>query len=250
MCTHLAHAHSVGLRSALHAEAARLGRVGRGRLRARRHGRRPSRHRVDRRARCADRGGPRIPLAHRGEDDPRRVLRQSRPQRAERAGRALPRAGSKPRAPRGLRRRVTLRQRARAGDGVRVVGRPAHPRRSSTVSSRRTRHSSAIADGPGCTTRHPTRRRRAGPASGTTATPTSPRGSSSTSPASCSPGTSTSRRSCPTGPGSIGSVPRSVFNAGRQIGPVPTRIELDTETATARWTWMEGVEERSSFEGY
>ena len=36
----------------------------------------------------------------------------------------------------------------------------------------------------------------------------------------------------------------TVFNAGRQIGPVPTRIELDTETATARWSSMEGVEER------
>jgi Icc-related predicted phosphoesterase len=36
-----------------------------------------------------------------------------------------------------------------------------------------------------------------------------------------------------------------VFNAGRQIGPVPTRIELDTETEIARWSWLEGVEERS-----
>jgi Icc-related predicted phosphoesterase len=36
-----------------------------------------------------------------------------------------------------------------------------------------------------------------------------------------------------------------VFNAGRQIGPVPTRIELDTETAVARWSWLEGVDERS-----
>jgi Icc-related predicted phosphoesterase len=36
-----------------------------------------------------------------------------------------------------------------------------------------------------------------------------------------------------------------VFNAGRQIGPVPTRIELDTETAIARWSWLEGVDERS-----
>jgi Icc-related predicted phosphoesterase len=36
-----------------------------------------------------------------------------------------------------------------------------------------------------------------------------------------------------------------VFNAGRQIGPVPTRIELDTETAVARWSWLEGADERS-----
>jgi hypothetical protein len=36
-----------------------------------------------------------------------------------------------------------------------------------------------------------------------------------------------------------------VFNAGRQIGPVPTHIELDTETATARWSSLEGIEERS-----
>jgi hypothetical protein len=26
---------------------------------------------------------------------------------------------------------------------------------------------------------------------------------------------------------------------------VPTRIELDTETAIARWSWLEGVDERS-----
>ena len=36
-----------------------------------------------------------------------------------------------------------------------------------------------------------------------------------------------------------------LFNAGRQIGQVPARIEIDFERATARWIWMEGMEERS-----
>jgi Icc-related predicted phosphoesterase len=36
-----------------------------------------------------------------------------------------------------------------------------------------------------------------------------------------------------------------VFNAGRQIGPVPTRIELDTEAGNAVWLSLAGVEERS-----
>ncbi len=35
-----------------------------------------------------------------------------------------------------------------------------------------------------------------------------------------------------------------VFNPGRQIGPVPTYIELDLAAETARWHWAEGVEER------
>ena len=34
-----------------------------------------------------------------------------------------------------------------------------------------------------------------------------------------------------------------VLNAGRQIGPIPTCVELDTETALARWSSLEGVEE-------
>ena len=37
----------------------------------------------------------------------------------------------------------------------------------------------------------------------------------------------------------------AVLNAGRQIGPVPTWIELDTETARARWSSLAGVEEAS-----
>jgi Icc-related predicted phosphoesterase len=36
-----------------------------------------------------------------------------------------------------------------------------------------------------------------------------------------------------------------VLNAGRQLGPVPTSIELDTDTGTVRWSSVEGVEERS-----
>jgi Icc-related predicted phosphoesterase len=36
-----------------------------------------------------------------------------------------------------------------------------------------------------------------------------------------------------------------IFNAGRQIGPVPTHIELDTETNSARWSSLAGVEERT-----
>lgn len=33
-----------------------------------------------------------------------------------------------------------------------------------------------------------------------------------------------------------------VFNAGRQIGPVPTSIEFDLTAGTATWRWMEGSE--------
>jgi Icc-related predicted phosphoesterase len=36
-----------------------------------------------------------------------------------------------------------------------------------------------------------------------------------------------------------------VLNAGRQPGPEPTRVELDTDSATARWSSYEGVDERS-----
>jgi Icc-related predicted phosphoesterase len=36
-----------------------------------------------------------------------------------------------------------------------------------------------------------------------------------------------------------------VFNAGRQIGPVPTHIEIDTDRGTARWQSLEAVEERA-----
>jgi len=36
-----------------------------------------------------------------------------------------------------------------------------------------------------------------------------------------------------------------VFNAGRQRGPVPTCIELDTVVGTARWSSMEGSDELS-----
>jgi Icc-related predicted phosphoesterase len=35
----------------------------------------------------------------------------------------------------------------------------------------------------------------------------------------------------------------SVFNAGRQIGPVPTCIEIDTDRMLARWTAQDRVEE-------
>jgi Icc-related predicted phosphoesterase len=37
----------------------------------------------------------------------------------------------------------------------------------------------------------------------------------------------------------------TVFNAGRQNGPVPTHIEVDTVSRTARWSSAEGVEELS-----
>jgi Icc-related predicted phosphoesterase len=37
----------------------------------------------------------------------------------------------------------------------------------------------------------------------------------------------------------------SVFNAGRQIGPVPTHIAIDTELMLARWSCTEGVEEHA-----
>jgi Icc-related predicted phosphoesterase len=39
-----------------------------------------------------------------------------------------------------------------------------------------------------------------------------------------------------------------VLNAGRQPGPVPSRIELDTDTGVARWSSYAGVEERSFVE--
>jgi Icc-related predicted phosphoesterase len=39
--------------------------------------------------------------------------------------------------------------------------------------------------------------------------------------------------------------PTAVLNAGRQIGPVPTCVELDTETDRARWSSLAGVEEQS-----
>jgi Icc-related predicted phosphoesterase len=37
----------------------------------------------------------------------------------------------------------------------------------------------------------------------------------------------------------------SVFNGGRQIGPVPTHVELDTELRLARWTSSERVGEET-----
>ena len=37
----------------------------------------------------------------------------------------------------------------------------------------------------------------------------------------------------------------SVFNAGRQIGPVPAHIAIDTESMLARWSCTEGVEEHA-----
>jgi Icc-related predicted phosphoesterase len=37
----------------------------------------------------------------------------------------------------------------------------------------------------------------------------------------------------------------AVFNAGRQIGPVPTHIEIDTDLMLARWSSRESVEERA-----
>ena len=35
-----------------------------------------------------------------------------------------------------------------------------------------------------------------------------------------------------------------VFNAGRQRGPVPTHIELDTQTGEATWSSVERIDER------
>jgi Icc-related predicted phosphoesterase len=37
----------------------------------------------------------------------------------------------------------------------------------------------------------------------------------------------------------------AVFNAGRQRGPIPASIELDTDARTAAWRSLEGTEERS-----
>lgn len=35
-----------------------------------------------------------------------------------------------------------------------------------------------------------------------------------------------------------------VVNAGRQPGPVPAHIEIDTEAAIARWSWYAGIDEQ------
>jgi Icc-related predicted phosphoesterase len=35
-----------------------------------------------------------------------------------------------------------------------------------------------------------------------------------------------------------------VLNSGRQIGPIPTHIEIDTDARLARWTSLAGIEER------
>jgi Icc-related predicted phosphoesterase len=37
-----------------------------------------------------------------------------------------------------------------------------------------------------------------------------------------------------------------VINAGRQIGPVPAHVEIDTETGVARWSSLAGVEEHAT----
>jgi len=37
----------------------------------------------------------------------------------------------------------------------------------------------------------------------------------------------------------------TVVNAGRQRGPIPTCVEIDTDAGTARWSSLAGVEERS-----
>jgi Icc-related predicted phosphoesterase len=37
----------------------------------------------------------------------------------------------------------------------------------------------------------------------------------------------------------------TVVNAGRQIGPIPTCVEIDTDARTARWSSLAGVEEQS-----
>jgi len=36
-----------------------------------------------------------------------------------------------------------------------------------------------------------------------------------------------------------------VFNAGRQIGPVPARIDLDTDAGRARWVSLADDDERA-----
>lgn len=37
----------------------------------------------------------------------------------------------------------------------------------------------------------------------------------------------------------------TVVNAGRQIGPIPARVEIDTDARSARWSSLAGVEEQS-----
>ncbi|MDQ1509738.1 MAG: hypothetical protein QOG50_1582, partial [Actinomycetota bacterium] len=36
-----------------------------------------------------------------------------------------------------------------------------------------------------------------------------------------------------------------VVNAGRQRGPIPACIEIDTDAGTARWSSLAGVEEQT-----
>ena len=157
--------------------------VGRGRLRPRRGGRRPPRHRLVRRARRADRRRARVPRPH--------GRRRPRSSRARATTTSTP-ATSSASAP-----RCGSTARARAGvlvDGARIATDDVLVTVCPWWDGPRTREQvdrALAADaaggrrphrGSGCTTRRPTSRRRAGPASATTATPTSTRGSTQHQP--------------------------------------------------------------------
>ena len=133
---------------------------------------------------------------------------------------------------------------ARARDRVPVVGRPPHPRRRRRPARGRRRGARrpALDLGVPRTARRvadeldrqaPLRRR--GPRRA---------GSSGTPPTSCCAATCTSRRSRRPAAGWTASARTVVVNAGRQPGPEPTRIEIDTDADVAAWVSYLGIDER------
>ena len=201
-------------------------------VRPRRAGRRPPRHRVVGAARRAERGGAAVPAAA-ARDGPRGgELGQPRPHRPRRRGRAGGAvAGRRPRAGRADRRRL-----AALGDtlvtDLPVVGRPGgHGRRRAAADRRR--RAGVRRAGSGCTTGRRSARRRAGRAGATTATPTSAGWIDRFRPDIVLTGHVHEPPFKPDGAWADRIGDTWVFNAGRQIGPVPAHIEIDL-AASAR----------------
>ena len=175
------HAHPPRVRSALHAAAARLGGVGRGRLRPRR--RSPGTTSTSRRSSSPTRRSRSCSSTSRAwRPRPRSSrARATTTSTGATSSASAPPAGSTPRA----RPACTSTGSRLETDDVLVTvcpwwDGPLTARGRRTASSPRTPRSSATGPGSGCTTHRPTTRRRAGPASATTATRTSAPGSSST----------------------------------------------------------------------
>ena len=214
-------AHPAGLRPPLHPAAARLGGPLGAVVRPRRARRRPARHQLDRLARRAVGRHPALPRAAAGGRHGRHRLGQPRPHRprcARRAGGAVARRGARRR--RADRRRLadcsaTRWSRSARGGTARSAG-PPSTRSSRPMPRRRPRalglglplaaaRLADVLDRPAPLRRCRSRRLDR----------------ASTSPTSCSPATSTSRRSSPTASWADRIGATWVFNAGRQIGPVP-----------------------------